>query len=363
MKKIVTLGVVAAITTALCITAYADNSSNVVMAQKISNVKSGIISTANVNQIKLETKTIKGTVKEVNSFGVKLTAEDGKVYLVPTAMFEDSEEYKSMNLKVGDKIIVEGLDFEKIKGNLKFSVKADVEKGVQENVVIFREAVPAEKIEKAEKANAIGIFVESTGQKETLKLNEGEELFHGEKITANGVTVDLPKMVSSVAATKAIEFETKTIKGTVKEINEFGIRINAEGGKTYIVPTGIIAASQEFKSMNLKEGDSILVEGPDFDKMMKSKDGQNHVVFSKAPVSLSIGSEIRNMPKDTLLEKVDFVVETADQINTIKLDKNDIIFSADKITANGVTIDVQKFVTNMQQPIRIHVQPKGQPNN
>lgn len=357
MKKIVTLGVVAAMTASLCLTAYADNSSNVMMTKNAINIKQGNVVIANTNQVKPETKTIKGTVQEINYFGIKMQAEDKKVYVVPTGMLMDSKEYKSLNLKVGNSITVEGFDFEKMKSKQPVSIKLDENTGIQKNVVIFNEAGVVEKAVKAG-ISAEGRLAQKHEKFEVSKLNENESIFPAEKITANGVTIELQKIMTSFAA-EAVKIETKEVKGTVKEVNEFGIRITGEDSKVYIVPTGMIADSKEFKSMNLKAGNSITVEGPDFEKMIGNKDGQNDVVFSTAPVVLSIEAEFKGLPEDAFINKQDIIVKAFDQDEVLKLDKDDVLFPAQKITANGVTIDLQKNMMEIHKPLRIQLQPNN----
>ncbi len=356
MKKVAALGMVVAMSAALCFTTYADNSNNTTAVNKSIRIKQGTVTITSPNAVKPETKTIKGAVKEINDFGIKVIAEDGKVYVVPTGMIADTAEYESLKLKVDDKITVEGLDFEKIKVSKEISFTLDENDVASKDIIYIREAVPAIKAVRIE---AGGNLIQKVEKADGIKLDVNEFIFPAEKITANGVTIELEKLMTKFAETQAIKIETKTVKGTVKEINDFGIKMNSEDNKVYVIPTSIFAETEDFKSMNLKVGDSITVEGPDFEKMMGKIENQKGSVFFTAPAIASAKVEFKDLQENASTNGQEIIVKKLDKAEMFKLDKDDIMFHAEKISANGVTIDIQKLMMEFQKPFQIHLKPNN----
>jgi hypothetical protein len=272
-----------------------------------------------------------------------------------------------MKLKVGDKITAEGLDFEKMEDPQKISLTID-EEGA-ENVVYISEAataiettLPMDAVRSTEAIPAMaaeGGFVQTFEKADPFKLEENEILFPAEKITANDITIELHKLMTKSTVAEAIKFETKTIKGTVKEMNDFGIKINGEDNKVYVIPTAMFAEAKEYKSMNLKIGDNITAEGPDFEKMMGKMKNQKGAVFFSTPAIASAKAELKELPEDASIKDKDIIVRKFDKANMLKLEKDDIMFSAEKISANGVTVDINKLMMELHKPIQIKMNPRN----
>jgi hypothetical protein len=223
----------------------------------------------------------------------------------------------------------------------------------------------------------------------------------------NSSTVSLEPIKLNQTALKAvkaefIQAETKVITGTVKEINDYCIVVAAEDGKTYAVPIAVFADTEEFKSMELKVNDSITVEGPDFSKLQVGQ--SQSVAIARANGTVTVGSGAVNIqpievkdaniiegknfvfsgvaPTEIKLENInfgkmevnmvegvaiisremkedskEFVIKEADKVISFKLDKDAIIFSAEKITAKGVTISLRDIMPRLMEPVTIQYQP------
>lgn len=355
MKKIVTLGMVVVMSTALCFSVYADNNSTNAAQRTIAN-REGTVTVSSAKPMKLETKTIKGTIKEINDFGIKINAEDNKVYVIPTAMIAETAEFKSLKLKAGDIITAEGPDFEKMKGLHEISFSIDEDGTASKEDVHISKAVPAVIAIRGEGGAGL---VQSFEKADLIELKENESFFPAEKITANGVTIEFEKLLPKHAAIDAIKVESKTIKGTVKEVNKYGIKVKGEDNKVYVIPIGIFEKTDEFKSMKLKAGDSITVEGPDFEKMQSQMKNQKDIVYFGTPAVANIKAESKILPNNTSLKDENIIVKEFDKAEAFKLEKDETMFPAEKITANGVTIDINKLMMEFGKPIQIRLAPKN----